>query len=116
MAKVVVVIPLDTEWMFTHWRGLPACVGADPALFEPMTNEESKRYSKNGAVRRCPRLKKAVSICLQCPVMVECREHAQRHHEVGVWGGEYRKDNTHPMPTGINQVIPTVIERKVCQS
>lgn len=33
-----------------------------------------------------------LAMCLRCPVVVECREHAIEHHERGIWGGTTEKE------------------------
>jgi len=58
------------------WRHQGACVDADPDLFFPEHN---------------PRQAKA--ICVTCPVIIECLEHALTAPERwGVWGGKSEKE------------------------
>lgn len=56
-------------------RGLtPACQGHEnPELWFPFTAEDRDE---------------AIDICLDCPIMVQCREIALTRKESGVWGGE----------------------------
>jgi WhiB family redox-sensing transcriptional regulator len=55
------------------WRKQGACVGLDPSIFFP-DSEES--------------VAEAVSICMGCAVRISCLEHAlQVREKDGVWGG-----------------------------
>ncbi|SIS20083.1 WhiB family transcriptional regulator [Williamsia sterculiae] len=69
-----------SEW---NWQVRGRCCGADvdPELFfEPIGRESS-------AARR-RREEQATSVCRDCPVLRQCREHAVRAGERwGVWGG-----------------------------
>lgn len=63
----------------TQWLANAACTGKTNLFFAPM---DEKRNDKR------LRERKAIMICLQCPVMYECRLHAREHGELGIWGGE----------------------------
>jgi WhiB family redox-sensing transcriptional regulator len=59
--------------MTQHWRQYARCLGADPDLFYPPSDEAAEP---------------AKAICAMCPVREPCLEHAiiAREKE-GVWGG-----------------------------
>lgn len=64
------------------WRTDAACAGTDPRLFDS--------YEKGSA-------QQALSYCLSCPVIRECRLEARATTRVGVapsgvWGGQVYKD------------------------
>lgn len=52
------------------WMADAACVEHDPELF----------HNRAGFA-------KAREVCAECPVLMECRAHAMRHVESGIWGG-----------------------------
>lgn len=55
------------------WRKQGACVGLDPAIFFPESEES---------------VAEAVGICKGCSVRISCLEHAlQVREKDGVWGG-----------------------------
>lgn len=55
------------------WRKQGACVGLDPAIFFPDSEET---------------VAEAVGICMGCSVRISCLEHAlQVREKDGVWGG-----------------------------
>lgn len=49
-------------------------------LFFPFYNERPKARIKREA--------KALAICAQCPVVMECRAYARHNSEYGIWGAE----------------------------
>ncbi len=64
--------------MNTSWRQRAACLGADPAIFHPLTDEEAEA---------------AKAICAQCPVREACLEYALANRERdGVWGGATERE------------------------
>ena len=64
--------------MDRNWVGKAACSGLDPAIFYPPTEEESEE---------------AKAICEECPVQLDCLEHAIAHREKnGVWGGATERE------------------------
>lgn len=68
--------PMAHVW---EWQYEGLCRTASPELF---FHPEGER----GPARR-RRDERAKELCLQCPVLQECREHALRAHEpYGVWG------------------------------
>lgn len=63
-----------------EWQYQGACRDADPALFFHPEGE------RGGTRRR--RDEGAKAICMACPVIEECRQHALTVREpYGVWGG-----------------------------
>jgi WhiB family redox-sensing transcriptional regulator len=59
--------------MAEHWRQHARCLGADPRLFFPASEDAAET---------------AKAICWVCPVREPCLEHAIAAHEKeGVWGG-----------------------------
>ncbi len=64
--------------MDTDWASEAACRGLDPLIFYPATDEEAET---------------AKEICAECPVRLQCLEHAigQREHN-GVWGGATERE------------------------
>lgn len=68
--------PCDADW-----GRRAACRGGDAALFfGPVTSESKRdRERREAAAKR---------ICVTCPVLIPCRDHALRSGErYGVWGG-----------------------------
>ena len=64
--------------MTQHWRQYARCLGADPELFYP-SSEDTAAPAK--------------SICAVCPVREPCLEHAITAREKqGVWGGLTEKE------------------------
>ena len=62
------------------WQLLGACRGTDGDLFFHPENERGPARSRREAA--------AKAICLTCPVLARCREHALAVREpYGVWGG-----------------------------
>jgi WhiB family redox-sensing transcriptional regulator len=59
--------------MTQHWRQFARCLGVDPDIFHPVSDDDA--YV-------------AKSICAVCPVREPCLEHALAVREKhGVWGG-----------------------------
>lgn len=57
------------------WRQSARCRGVDPAIFYPVSEDESAADE-------------AKEICYACPVREVCLDHALAHREKeGVWGG-----------------------------
>jgi WhiB family redox-sensing transcriptional regulator len=56
------------------WRVSGACIGLDPGVFFPESEDDDAAEAK--------------SVCSRCPVRVACLEHALASRERdGVWGG-----------------------------
>ena len=69
--------PVSDLW---DWQYSGTCRGQDPSLFFHPEGE------RGGTRRR--RDDAAKAICAECPVIVQCRNHALLVHEpYGVWGG-----------------------------
>ncbi|MEX1007088.1 MAG: WhiB family transcriptional regulator [Acidimicrobiia bacterium] len=63
--------------MTQHWRQYARCLGADPELFYPASDDAAA----------------AKSICAVCPVREPCLDHAITAREKqGVWGGLTEKE------------------------
>jgi WhiB family transcriptional regulator, redox-sensing transcriptional regulator len=62
----------------TQWRQYARCLGADPDLFYPVSDDAAEG---------------AKAICAVCPVREPCLEHAVTAREKeGVWGGLTEKE------------------------
>ena len=62
-----------------EWRLQARCRGMDPALFFHPDGERGRA--------RAQRESRAKEMCRQCPVIVQCREHALAVSEpYGIWG------------------------------
>ena len=58
------------------------CTTVNPELFHAPAGE---RVDSPSALTR---IAAARNVCLDCPVMVACRDYAREHQEWGIWGGE----------------------------
>ncbi len=68
------------------WQQRAACVGDAAALFYPPLRAERKAI-------RVSREARAKAVCAQCPVRVDCLQHAFDHDErYGIWGGMTDKE------------------------
>jgi WhiB family redox-sensing transcriptional regulator len=56
-----------------------ACKGQTDHFFPPHGEQADARERREAVAR---------AICLQCPVLLPCREYARRHREQGYWGAE----------------------------
>lgn len=63
-----------------EWQYQGACMGVDSSVFfSPEAERGAKRQRRERAAKQ---------LCLQCPVIERCREHALSVREpYGVWGG-----------------------------
>jgi WhiB family redox-sensing transcriptional regulator len=69
--------PLDENW---NWQEMGACRSANVELF---FHPEFER-----GPNRARRVAQAKALCLRCPVIDQCREHALTVQEAyGTWGG-----------------------------
>jgi WhiB family transcriptional regulator, redox-sensing transcriptional regulator len=62
-----------------EWRELAACKGRVELFFGPKAERPQARARREANARR---------ICVDCPVIADCREWARENHEFGFWGGE----------------------------
>lgn len=70
--------PISQEW---DWQVVAACRGMDVEIFFHPYDDEHR-------TRRERRIDHAKAICQDCPVMMQCRNHALATREpYGVWGG-----------------------------
>ncbi|WP_241961981.1 WhiB family transcriptional regulator [Rhodococcus opacus] len=71
-----------THW---GWQLQAECRDVDPGLFFPRGDE--------GRGDRIRRERQAKSLCLHCPVCLQCRQHALTTRErYGIWGGTTESD------------------------
>lgn len=66
------------------WRDQAKCVGMGDLFYPPPSSENSKMRTK--------RERSAIAVCKTCPVMLQCRNYARSHDELGIWGGETEKE------------------------
>jgi hypothetical protein len=64
----------------TDWLSQAICKGKTSLFFIPKEKETKKQ--------RLTREKIAITYCLQCPVIDECRTYARENNEYGIWGAE----------------------------
>ena len=69
-------IPLD-------WMDKAICKNSSSLFFPPLSERPQARKKRET---------EAKLICVQCPVKFECRDHARKNGEYGVWGGESEMD------------------------
>lgn len=70
--------PGAQEWRW-EWQLLAACRGRSDLFFHPHGEREPMRGDRERAAK---------TVCLSCPVQVECADHALLMQEpYGVWGG-----------------------------
>ena len=67
--------PTDDAW---SWQLRGSCLGYPVEVFFPEERARSRQRQRESVAKR---------ICLECPVLAECREHALRTPEQhGIWG------------------------------
>lgn len=69
---------------YDNWAKDAECWGANAALFDAHSidgedSEPAAEYKLRTGV--------ALTYCHDCPVTLKCREFADEHHMIGVWGG-----------------------------
>jgi hypothetical protein len=78
------------------WRTRGACRSANYQLFDPAADGER--------IQGIPaRALEAARYCHGCPVLQQCRQHAEDRQEQGVWAAEWRYAGgrkTRPIPLG----------------
>ncbi|MBV8933040.1 MAG: WhiB family transcriptional regulator [Kutzneria sp.] len=69
--------PVTENW---DWQRLGSCRGADSAMFfHPDSERGGARLAREARAKR---------VCMSCPVLRQCREHALTVQEpYGIWGG-----------------------------
>jgi len=72
------IYPVILEWMDEA-----ICKNKTPLFFPPLSERPQARKRRET---------EAKLICAQCPVMIQCRDHARNAREYGVWGGESEMD------------------------
>jgi WhiB family redox-sensing transcriptional regulator len=94
--------PLTTTWRLPgpvselwEWQLAGSCRGENPDIFfHPEHERGPSRRNRDMAAK---------AVCLTCPVMQQCREHALQVREpYGVWGGltEPEREAAYLGPTG----------------
>jgi WhiB family redox-sensing transcriptional regulator len=67
------------------WMARGSCLGMDPNVFHPIHVERSGR-ELSAAYKLA--VEKARLVCKNCPVRIQCRDHAMTYREKeGIWGG-----------------------------
>jgi len=81
------------------WTKQSLCSQIDPELWFPLR-------------KRDPRIREAVSICQQCPVINECRAYADEiDADYGIWAGELRGVKPRRRPDEIEHGTPAGAKR-----
>jgi len=65
------------------WMSHGACKGHTNLFFAPAGERPEARERRETAAR---------SLCLQCPVLIECRNWARDQREYGFWGAESEEE------------------------
>jgi WhiB family transcriptional regulator, redox-sensing transcriptional regulator len=86
--------------MNLSWHDHAACKGQNDIFFGPY-NERTVAKEKRETVAR--------SICVRCPVLDQCRQHARTFPEYGFWGGESEEERS----AGGFKVSNPVIKRRI---
>lgn len=87
--------PISDLW---DWQYNGSCRGEDPSLFFHPEGE------RGGTRRR--RDDAAKTICAQCPVITQCRNHALLVHEpYGVWGGMSEDERREHLESEITRFV-----------
>jgi WhiB family redox-sensing transcriptional regulator len=63
----------------SEWIDDAICAGKSKVFFGPQEEKRTERRTRERI---------AISICNSCPVITDCRLHARKNGELGVWGGE----------------------------
>lgn len=69
----------DTDILRPRWLDMAICAGHTGLFFAPHAERPPARLRREAAARQ---------VCMQCPVRLECRDHARTNLEYGFWGGE----------------------------
>jgi len=81
MAEAALVLP--PRWTQQAWMAHAACRGQTALFFPPLAERPQARARREA---------KAEAICLECPVMRQCRLFARLHREYGYWGAESEEE------------------------
>lgn len=65
------------------WTIDAACEGRTELFFAPAGERPEARVVREG---------KARAVCMECPVLVPCRDWARENREYGFWGGESEEE------------------------
>jgi WhiB family redox-sensing transcriptional regulator len=65
--------------MYETWKDNAACKGHTELFFAPAGEREEPRIRREAMARM---------ICMDCPVLLPCRDAARTQGELGYWGGE----------------------------
>lgn len=87
---------LPDGWQPPSWMAHAACRGRTDLYFAPHAERPQTRLKREARARR---------LCLECPVLLDCRDHARNHLEYGVWGGETEDDRAElgsPVPAPVS--------------
>ncbi|WP_069883483.1 LuxR C-terminal-related transcriptional regulator [Streptomyces luteocolor] len=60
----------------------------------PCTKQPGLFHAPEGGAGADGRFRAAVDLCLDCPLMIACRDWAREHRQPGVWGGETDEERT----------------------
>lgn len=73
--------PVRTPWTSDGWQAAALCRSSDASVFFAPSSVETKE-------QKDARESKAKGICRECPVRVDCLNHALDTREpYGIWGG-----------------------------
>ena len=86
----------DTSWMSNR-----VCAGKTEYFFSPQTETKKARQARETV---------AMSLCRQCPVMLQCRDYARENSELGIWGGE---DEEARWRAGYMRTAPVNMKRRL---
>lgn len=83
MSAKAASVGLDSRKKWTPdrllWTRFAACVGRSALFFGELDETDRQRMHRETL---------ASQVCADCPARLACRDHARRHRELGVWGGE----------------------------
>jgi len=103
MLEITECPDLDAALDRPVWMDQGICRALTDLFFAPHAERPPARLRREAAARQ---------VCMRCPVRVDCRDHARRHLEYGMWGGESegeRADAGYPLPTPIGGRIAKAV-------
>jgi WhiB family transcriptional regulator, redox-sensing transcriptional regulator len=65
--------------VYEAWKDQAACKGRTELFFAPAGEREEPRIRREALAR---------AVCMTCPVLLPCRDHARVQGELGFWGAE----------------------------